>query len=348
MGQIAGALAAGNSVIFKPSEFTPTAAGFLAKTFAKACKCDEVFQAAVGGARLGSELIQGRPDFICFTGSTATGKKIAAAAAENLIPHILECGGKDAAIITADADLKYAVNQIAWSAFTNHGQSCISTERVIVEAPVFEKVQELMIAAVKKIKAGADYGPATTSAQHQIIVDQLTRGAASGATLLTGDLARLTNPAIEPFVVTGLDIEAELNQEESFGPVITLMPAANRSEAISLANQSRYGLAAAVFAGRGGSAIARQLQCGMVSVNSVYSFAGAAALPFGGVKSSGYGRVHGVEGIRAFANPQSEIKMRFAAPITFTKFHRPESAGAILRVALLLELAIRRRNKAKS
>jgi aldehyde dehydrogenase (NAD+) len=329
MGSIAYALAAGNTVIFKPSEFTPAIGLWLEKTMREVVPEHELLQVITGAGAVGASLIALGVDKISFTGSTATAKKVAAACVERMIPFVLECGGKDPVLVDSDADLERAADQTLWSGMANAGQSCIGAERVYVHEKVAEKFLEKLRAKASAIQAGINYGAATRPAQIDIIKghvdDALNRG-----TGFVGDRASVGQRLVEPVIITNVPEDGPSMREETFGPVLIVNTVQNMDEAIAKANDTSFGLAASVWSKRHGEKIAAKLHCGMVSINSVFTFAAIGSLPFGGVKDSGMGRIHGPEGLLEFTYPRSIVKPRFNLPLEFTSFERSAFADKVI------------------
>jgi aldehyde dehydrogenase (NAD+) len=331
MGSIAYALAAGNTVVFKPSEFTPGVGHWLGETFNEVAPNANVFFVVTGGPQTGVALTQASIDKLAFTGSSATAKKVAATCANRMIPVVLECGGTDPAIIDKDADLSKAVESVLWGAMSNGGQTCIGIERVYVH----EDVADAFVAEITKqastLQAGVDYGPSTMPAQLKVIDSHIKDAATRGATFVVGSVDSVQPPYVEPTIMIDIPEDSLAVAEETFGPTLTINRVATMSEAIQRANVSKYGLGASVWSKKSGKAIAAQLQCGMVSINSVIAFAGVSTLPFGGTKDSGYGRIHGPEGLREFTYPRSVVRPIFDLPMSFTTFKRKPSTDRLLK-----------------
>ncbi|WP_040797928.1 aldehyde dehydrogenase family protein [Nocardia higoensis] len=337
-GSIGYALAAGNTVVFKPSEYSTGIGVFLAQAFKKANPelPEGVFEAITGRGATGAALVKSGVDKIAFTGSTATGKRIMAAAAESLTPVLLECGGKDAVIVAADADVKAAADAIAWGATANSGQTCAGVERVYVHKSVADE----LIAEVKRIltdvKPGADegasYGPMTMPSQIDIVKRHIDSALANGAKAVLGGPESIKGPFIEPVVLVDTDENSEAVTEETFGPTITIRVVDTIDEAVELANKSKYGLSSSVYSKKDGLAIARRLEVGATSVNSVLGFAAIPGLPFGGVRESGIGRIHGEPGLREFTRPHSIAIQKFTIPgMALMSYSRTEQNMAMLR-----------------
>ena len=304
MGSISYALAAGNTVVFKPSEFSPGVGIWLAKTFAEVAPNHEIFLVITGLGDTGHALCESGVDKLAFTGSTKTAKIVAGTCARTMTPVILECGGKDPVIIAADADIKTAADFTLWSAISNAGQTCIGAERVYVDEKVADQFITGIVELGKKVRPGppgdGNYGPATMPKQLDVIESHIADAIARGGQALLGGLNSLKRPFVEPVILVNVPEDSIAMQEETFGPIIIINRVQDMSEAIRLSNASRYGLGASVWSKRQGSKIASQLHCGMVAINSTISFAAVASVPFGGVKDSGYGRIHGPEGLLEF------------------------------------------------
>ena len=326
MGSIAYALAAGNTVVFKPSEFTPGVGIWLADTFAEIAPNNGIFSVVTGLGDTGRALCESGVNKLAFTGSTRTAKLVAATCAKTMTPVLLECGGKDPVIVAEDADIKTAADFTLWSAMSNAGQTCIGAERVYVHEKVAEKFISKMVELAKTIGPGApgvgNYGPATMPEQIDIIEGHIADALIRGGTAVVGGLDSIKRPYVEPVILVNVPENSSAMTEETFGPVIIINQFHDISEAIRLSNESNYGLGASVWSKRNGRAIASQLHCGMVAINSSTSFAAVPSVPFGGVKNSGYGRIHGPEGLLEFTYPRSIVRARFQLPIAFTSFKR--------------------------
>ncbi len=330
IGSIAYALAAGNAVVFKPSEFTPGVGKWLADSFAQVAPFENILTTVTGLPDTGKALTQARVNKISFTGSTRTAKKVAASCAESMIPVVLECGGKDPVIVAKDADIKLAAEYALWSAMANAGQSCIGAERVYVVESVAEEFVDVITKMAKDLKVGKDYGPATMPSQLQVIQSHLDNAASKGAKFLVGGSDSIKGAFVEPVIMIDVPEDSTAMTEETFGPTLAINKVTDTEEAIRLSNASNYGLAAAVFSKRNGEKIASQLACGMVSINSVFLFAAIASVPFGGVKNSGYGRIHGAEGLLEYTYARTVVETRFKIPLKFTSFKRTKLSETVL------------------
>jgi acyl-CoA reductase-like NAD-dependent aldehyde dehydrogenase len=330
MGSIAYALAAGNAVVFKPSELTPAVGGWLVSSLSEVIPEHPVLQLVTGMGETGSALARSGVDKIAFTGSTATARKVMAAAAENLTPIIVECGGKDAMLVDSDADLDAAADAAAWGAMSNAGQTCVGIERVYVVGDVYQPFVDKLRERVAAIRPGADreadYGPMTMASQVDVIEGHVADALARESNPVLGGLDSIRAPYVEPVILTGVPEESRAVTEETFGPTVTVTRVADLDEGVRLANGGRYGLGSAVFAKSRKRAMdaARSLRTGMTAINSVIAFAGVPSLPFGGVADSGFGRIHGADGLREFARAKAITRQRMKPPVNLTTFARTD------------------------
>lgn len=319
-GEIAMALVAGNAVVFKPSEVTPLIGLKIQELCEEAGVPPDLVQTVIGDGRAGAAIIDQKPAKIFFTGSVGTGKKIMEAASKNLIPVCLELGGKDAMIVTADADLDYATSAALWGSFGNSGQVCASTERLIVHESIAEPFLEKFKEKAEKLRqmpdpAGeTDLTVATFDKQKAIYDAHVKQARDKGARFVTGGEFAFERKALKPTVVTGQNIEAlDIYNEETFGPVVAVTKFRSASEAVEKANRSRYGLLGSVITGNPslGEEIAKQLEVGTVTINEVMYTAGIPETPWGGLKESGFGRKHSDMGLMEFVNVRHIHKPRF-------------------------------------
>jgi len=307
MSQIIPALAAGNAVVCKTSEFTPQCGELIQKLFTDAGFPQNLVTVVQGGGEVGQALIDAAPDKVLFTGSVATGKRVAEACAKKLIPTVLELGGKDAMIVLADADLQVASSAAVWGSYTNCGQVCLSVERLFVEQAIQQKFVDLCVGKTKKLRLGPGGDPATDVGplirpQHVQRMTELVDDAVSrGAKVLCGGNARrdLGPNFFEPTVIVGVDSSMKLFQEETFGPILAIQTVKDAKEAVQRANDSPFALAASVWTSnpKKGKSIAKQLRAGAVMVNDAISYFGIAEAPHGGCGASGWGRTHGRAGL---------------------------------------------------
>lgn len=328
MGAIISALAAGNAVVFKPSEFTPAVGAWLVEAFAAAIPEHHVVQLVTGGGPTGAALCRSRVDKIAFTGSTRTGRTVMATCAETLTPVLMECGGNDALIVDDDADLDAAATAAVWGGLQNTGQACISVERVYVTEAVHDRFVDTVVDRLRSVRLGDDaephLGPITMPAQIDTIEAHLTDALARGARAVVGGPDAVRRPYVDPVVLVDVPDDARIMREETFGPLLPITRVRDADEAIERTNAKTFNLAATVFAKRRGTEIARGLRSGMVSVNAVSAFGAVPALPWGGVGESGFGSMHGMDGLREFTRPRAVTVQRFALPFEMMSFARPD------------------------
>jgi acyl-CoA reductase-like NAD-dependent aldehyde dehydrogenase len=320
-GDAVPALAAGNAVLLKPSEITPLTSLLLAEAFRECGMPEDVLQIPIGGAETGTAMID-EVDFVMFTGSTATGKKVMARAAETLTPVALELGGKDPMIVLADADVERAANAATYYAMQNGGQTCVSIERVYVEAPIYDTFVNAVTERVKALRLGPPAGPGTVDVgavtfapQLDIIRRHVDQARDAGARITTGGHVRDgAGRFYEPTVLADVDHSMTAMTEETFGPTVPIMKVADAEEAIRLANDSTYGLGASVWTKdtARGEQIARRIESGYACVNDANVNYFAYELPMGGWKSSGLGVRHGAGGIRKYTRQQAILVTRVA------------------------------------
>ncbi|GAA0430006.1 aldehyde dehydrogenase [Acrocarpospora corrugata] len=340
MGSIAYALAAGNAVVFKPSEYTPGVGVLLAELFAESVPEQPVLQVVTGHGETGAALA-GDPGIkkIAFTGSAPTARRVMAACAANLTPMVAECGGKDAFIVDEGADLKAAADAALWGAMSNSGQTCVGVERVYAVNSVYDEFLRELTERARGIRAGEHYGPITMPKQLDVIRRHIDDATASGKAVVGGPES-VRAPFVDPVIVTDVPEESGAVREETFGPTVTVKRVADAAEALEKANASAYGLAGTVFSGNAKRAteLARRMLTGMTAINSVVSFVGVPALPFGGTGESGFGRIHGADGLREFARPKAVSRQRFAMPgMNLTSFGRtPAELDRLVKIISLL------------
>jgi acyl-CoA reductase-like NAD-dependent aldehyde dehydrogenase len=301
------ALVAGNAVVLKPSELTPLIALELRSLLRAAGVPPDVFQVIVGDGATGAALLESPIDKLVFTGSVATGKRIAAAAAERLLPVVLELGGKDPMLVLDDADVDVASSAAVWGAFVNAGQACLSVERCYVHRRLYEAFLTACADKTKKLKVGrgenpeTDVGPMIRESQLKTVESHVEDAKARGARVLTGG-QRLPERGANfyaPTILADVTHQMRIMREETFGPVLPVMPFDHDDAAVRLANESEYGLSASIFTRdrARGERLARRIHAGTVMVNDVISCFGISEAPHGGFKSSGLGRTHGRFGL---------------------------------------------------
>ncbi|EOM76979.1 aldehyde dehydrogenase [Rhodococcus rhodnii LMG 5362] len=322
MGSIAYALATGNAVVFKPSEYTPLTGAWLAETFAEAVPDHPVLVCVHGGGETGAALVAAGVDKLAFTGSAGTGRKVMAACAESLTPVLMELGGKDSAIVDADADLEAAADAIVWGGLMNSGQTCAGVERVYVVGDVYDRMLALIADRAEKLTAGVEYGAIAMPGQIDVIARHIDAALADGGRAVVGGRESVRPPFVDPVVLADVPETSEAVQSETFGPVLVVNRVTDLQEAIDRTNASRYALGAAVFGKRRARWAASRLRGGMVAVNGVVDFGAVPGLPFGGNGASGFGRIHGIPGLEEFTTCTSITEKRFRLPIRPQRFGR--------------------------
>ncbi|MBT8352256.1 MAG: aldehyde dehydrogenase family protein, partial [Deltaproteobacteria bacterium] len=298
---ICQAFIVGNAVVFKPAKATPLK-GLVEQMLEQAGFFPGWVQIIYGqGSKIGDALIDQQPDKIFFIGSQTVGKRIMSLAAKHLIPVELELGGKDPMIVFDDINIDRAVAGAIWGAFTTTGQSCTSVERLFVHADIYDQFKQTLIRETLKLTQGtdndgnADIGAITTQSQVVEIARQVADAKKKGADFLTGKDWDGTTAFVPPMVIEGVTKEMLIDQEENFGPLLPIYSFSSEQEVIELANDPVYGLSASVWADdlKKANRVARQIYTGNVSINNVMLTEGNHALPFGGVRKSGFGRYKG-------------------------------------------------------
>ena len=307
-------LMAGNAVVLKPSELTPLIALKLGEIFQRAGLPAGLLEIVTGDGSTGAALVDARVDKIMFTGSVATGKRVAEAAAKYLTPVVLELGGKDPMIVLEDADLRNAARGAVWGAFANSGQACASVERCYVQESIAAKFVDAIVSETRTLKQGlgtdhdTDVGAMTNERQRKIVEEHVSDAVQRGATVLTGGRRGANSEGFfyEPTVLTNVNHSMTIMRDETFGPILPVMTFKTDDEAITLANDSVFGLTASVWTRNiaRGQRIAERIEAGTVMVNEVVYTHGIAQTPWGGVKDSGYGRTHGRMGLLELVTPK--------------------------------------------
>jgi acyl-CoA reductase-like NAD-dependent aldehyde dehydrogenase len=342
LGDALPALQAGAAVVIKPSEFTPLGLREIAQAWKEEIGAPDVFDLVLGLGETGQALID-EVDFIQFTGSDRTGKKVMARAAETLTPVSLELGGKDPMVVLRDADVERAVNAAAWGGFQNSGQTCISVERIYVEEPVYDEFVAKLSEETQGLRQGAD-GPAyekdvgamTSPNQTAIVEDHVQDAIAQGAKALCGGVrGDGLGDYYPPTILVDVDHSMKVMRDETFGPVVGVMKVRDEDEAVRLANDTRYGLSGSVFgAKRHAERVARRIECGVCNVNDVLVGFLATDVPFGGWKDSGIGSRHGEGGIKKYCRPESLVITRFGGKRELLWFpYTPERRNLLRRLS---------------
>jgi acyl-CoA reductase-like NAD-dependent aldehyde dehydrogenase len=363
--EVVMALMAGNAVVLKPSELTPLIALKIGELFSRAGLPAGLLEILTGDGSTGAALIDARVDKIMFTGSVATGKRVAEAAAKYLTPVVLELGGKDPMIVLADADIDNAARGAVWGAFANSGQACASVERCYVHESIAPKFIERVVAETRALKQGVgteesvDVGAMSNERQLEIVEAHVSDAKQHGAKILTGGKRRSNSEGFfyEPTVLTNVDHNMTIMRDETFGPVLPVMTFRTEGEALKLANDSVYGLTASVWTKNiaKGRRLAERIEAGTVMVNEVVYTHGIAQTPWGGIKESGYGRTHGRMGLLELVTPRHIHVNRVSflpdlwwfsyshqAGQLFDGLARYFTTGSLWRTSLLLPQVIRR------
>jgi acyl-CoA reductase-like NAD-dependent aldehyde dehydrogenase len=337
------ALIAGNAVVLKPSEITPLIALKAKQIWDEAGLPPDVFRVVTGRGATGAALIDAGIQFCVLTGSVATGKRVAAACGERLIPCVMELGGKAPFIACSDVDVERTARGIVYGAFANAGQVCISIERVYAHRDVHDRLVSRVVELTRELKIGdpatdwVDVGAMIFPKQMDIALHHIQDAVAKGARLEIGGHRR-PGPGqfFEPTVLSGCNHAMSVMTGEIFGPVVPFMPVASDEEAIALANESHLGLNAYVFSGdrRHGQRVAERVEAGSVVVNDVLINGGMPEAPFGGIKQSGFGRVMSDESLREMCDVRHINVDRMAMPGDPLWFPYTEKSYGMLRKGL--------------
>ncbi|HEY4182231.1 MAG TPA: aldehyde dehydrogenase family protein [Kofleriaceae bacterium] len=335
MGSISYALAAGNACVWKPSELTPLIAVKIAEIARATFALPDLLQVVTGAGATGAALAKAAVDKIAFTGSAATGKRVMMAASERLTPVLLELGGKDPMIVADDADIAKAAEACVFGALTNAGQACVSIERVYVSDKVHDRFVDEVVKQVRELKTGGDdgdLGAMTSSQQVEIVKNHLEDAVAKGAKVHTGGVSAISGNYIQPTVLTNVNHQMKIMNDETFGPMIPIQRVDSLDEALQLANDTTFGLGSAVFtSSKTARTLASKIKSGMTAINSVMAFSGIPNLPFGGVGDSGFGRIHGDEGLREFTRVKATAEQSFSLPMNMLSFKQPKDQATKLK-----------------
>jgi acyl-CoA reductase-like NAD-dependent aldehyde dehydrogenase len=365
LDEVVMALLAGNAVVLKPSELTPLCALKIGEIFKQARFPEGLVEIVTGDGSTGAALVEAGVDKVMFTGSVATGKKVAEAAAKHLIPVVLELGGKDPMLVLDDANLENAARAAVWGGFCNAGQACASIERCYVHESIASEFTRRVVDETRKLKLGppdgdaVDVGSMTNERQLRIVEDHIQDAVEQGARVETGGrrVDYLEGWFHEPTVVTKVDHTMDLMRDETFGPVLPIMTFKTDDEAVRLANDSIYGLTASVFTSdiSRGRRLAERIDAGTVMINEVVYTHAIAQTPWGGVKQSGYGRTHGKLGLLELVSAQHIhvnrvpwlpdvwwFRYTTEAANLFRGFARRFTTGSVLSASPLLPQIIRR------
>ncbi len=312
-GEVALALMAGNGVVLKPASLTPLVGARIQRVFERA-GVPEGLVRVVHGPGTGAALVESSVKKVFFTGSVHTGRGVGEACARQLKGSVLELGGKDPMIVLADANLDHAVAGALWGGFANAGQTCSGIERVYVVREVADRFIESVVAGARRLRVGdpmgweTEVGPLISAEQFAIVAELVDDAVASGASVRCGGSDAAPEPFYPPTVLTGVTHEMRIMREEIFGPVLPIVVVDSEAEAVSLANDSAFGLGASVWTSdrSKGELMAAELQAGMVWINDHMFSHGACQCSWGGVKESGLGRTHSKFGLYECVN----VKLR--------------------------------------
>ena len=316
-GVVLPALAAGNAVVLKPSELTPTSGVLLGELLEEAGIPDGVMHVLPGAGETGAALTAADVDKISFTGSVPTGRRVAVACAERLVPCSLELGGSDPAIVLEDADVAVTARGIAWARFTNAGQTCVAPKRVIAAGASYEPLLAALATQVSALRVGtgasSDVGPLVHASQVATLRGQLDDALARGARVVAQAPMPDAGPAFfAPTLLADVTPDMRVMREETFGPLLPVIAVRDEDAAVALANASEFGLSASVWTRDRARAlaVAERLEAGTVAINDAAIVAGIAEVPHGGVKSSGLGRAHGVAGLLEYTRTKAVVDER--------------------------------------
>jgi succinate-semialdehyde dehydrogenase/glutarate-semialdehyde dehydrogenase len=365
LAEVVMALMAGNAVVLKPSELTPLSGLKIKEIFSGVGLDEEVLHVVTGDGSTGAALVGAGVNKILFTGSLATGKRVAEAAARSLIPVVLELGGKDPMIVLEDADITNAAMGAIWGAFANCGQACASVERCYVQEPIAPQFIEAVTAITKSLTQGigtepsVDVGSMSSERQLLTVERHVDEAVGKGAIVNIGGHRRedLEGPFFPPTILTNVNHDMTIMREETFGPVLPIMTFQTDDEAVQLANDSIYGLTASIWTRNieRGRRLAAKIDAGTVMVNEVMYTHSVAQTSWGGVKQSGIGHTHGRAGLLELVYGQHIHVNRWSflpdlwwfnygpnAGRLFRRFARRFASGSLLQSSVLLPQMVRR------
>ncbi|WP_067666827.1 aldehyde dehydrogenase family protein [Nocardia miyunensis] len=328
MGSIAYAMAAGNAVIFKPSELTPGVGVWLAESWARLAPNQPVLQVVTGDSTTGAALCRARVDKIAYAGSDAGAREVISLCAQTLTPVVVERFGKGAMVVQVDAKLDDAADAAVFGAMSNAGQSSAGIQRAYVAESVYEPFLERVAARAGKLRPGGDrrasYGPMILESQVEVVRRQVKDAVAQGGRLVVGGLDSIREPYVEPIVLADVPEDSQAITGEAAGPVLIVNPVASMDEAVERINAAEHGVAVAVFTRdvRMVPEFAERIRTGVVTINSSMAYAGIPAMPFGGVGEYGQGHTHGEAGLREFSRTLSIAQKRYRGMVDLTTFDR--------------------------
>ncbi len=306
---VLSALVAGNAVVNKPSRITPLASLKVQELFRDSGLPENLFQVVTGtGSKTGAALVDADVQHVGFTGSVPVGRHIAKQCGEKLISSTMELGGKDAAIVLDDAPIERTVNGLTWGAFTNCGQICASLERVFVDESIYDDVVEGVVENTQELpREDVDVGPMADPDQRDVVRQQIEDARDQGSTIHTGgEQPDRKGYFYPPTVLSDLPDDADILHDESFGPILPIVPVKSEEEALERTNDSNFGLTSSIWTEDRDHArdLARDVEAGSVYINDHVTPQGGPEVPWGGIKESGVGRTRGEEGLREMTEPK--------------------------------------------
>lgn len=328
MSSIAYAMAAGNAVVFKPSELTPGVGVWLADTWAALAPNHPVLQVITGTTATSAELCRARVDKVAYAGSAEGARQVIELCAPTLTPVVVEKAGKGTMIVHVDAEIDTAAEAAVFGAMSNSGQSPAGIQRAYVAESVYERFLETVVAQARSLRPGADrkaaYGPMIWDSQVEVVRMQVKDAIARGGRAVVGGLESIREPYIEPIVLTDVPEDSRAITAEAVGPVLIVNRVADLAEAVERINAADQGLAVSVFTRdvRGVADYAERIATGVVTVNSTMAHAANPALPFGGVGEYGQGHTHGAAGLREFSRTLALTQKRYRTPVDLSSFDR--------------------------